>query len=111
MEITAYLRVILSLTLVVGLMLLVLWALRRFNVGGIVARPGARRRVTMVETTALDSRRRLILVRRDGVEHLLMIGGTHDLVVESGIVPAAQGGAGPVGEAPQAAAQGEENAQ
>lgn len=103
MELSAYLRVIVSLVLVVGMLLLVLWALRRFNIGGIVARPGARRRLALVETMAVDSRRRLMLVRRDGVEHLLMIGGSHDLVVESGIVPQ--------GEAPVAVAQGEEKAE
>jgi hypothetical protein len=36
---------------------------------------------------ALDGRRRLLLVRRDDVEHLLLIGGPADLVVESGIGP------------------------
>ncbi|MGE5478221.1 MAG: flagellar biosynthetic protein FliO [Bacteroidales bacterium] len=87
MEMTAYLRVVLSLALVVGLMLVVLWALRRFNIGGMVARPGARRRLAVVETMALDSRRRLLLVRRDGIEHLLLTGGTQDVVVERGIVP------------------------
>lgn len=90
MEITAYLRVIASLVLVLGLMLGVLWALRRFNIGGMVARPMARRRLAVVETLALDARRRLVLVRRDGVEHLLMIGGAHELVVESGIAPPAE---------------------
>jgi flagellar protein FliO/FliZ len=91
MEMTSYLRVVLSLALVVGLMLVVLWALRRFNIGGMVARPGARRRLAVVETMALDSRRRLLLVRRDGVEHLLLTGGTQDVVVERGIVPPGEG--------------------
>lgn len=87
MEPTAYLRVIVSLVLVVGLMLAVLWALRRFNIGGMVARPSSRRRLAVVETMAVDSRRRLILVRRDGVEHLLMIGGAQDVVIERAIMP------------------------
>lgn len=118
MEMAAYLRVIVSLTLVVGLMMAVLWALRRFNIGGMVARPGARRRVAVVETMAVDSRRRLLLVRRDGVEHLLMIGGTHDLVIEGGITPPGgtpdsdnESGIAPPGEAPMAPAQGEEKAE
>lgn len=88
MEATAYLRVIVSLVLVVGLMLAVLWALRRFNIGGMVARPGTQRRLAVVETMTMDSRRRLVLVRRDGVEHLLMLGGTQDVVIERGIAPA-----------------------
>ncbi|MBC7950509.1 MAG: flagellar biosynthetic protein FliO [Rhodospirillaceae bacterium] len=82
-----YLRFAASLVLVLGLMLAVLWALRRFGLGGMVARPSARRRLSVVETMALDGRRRLVLVRRDDREHLLMIGGPNDLVVEHGIAP------------------------
>lgn len=85
MESTVYLRFIASLVLVLGLMLVVLWALRRFNIGGMVARPGARRRLAVVETMVVDTRRRLVLVRRDGIEHLLMIGGPQDVVIERGI--------------------------
>lgn len=91
MEWTAYLRVVAALAVVVGLMLAALWLLRRFPVGGMVARPGQRRRLSVVESVAVDSRRRLVLVRRDGTEHLLLVGGTHDVVVEGGIVPPAAG--------------------
>ena len=112
MEATAYLRVVVSLALVVGLLLGVLWALRRFNIGGMVARPGARRRLAVVETMALDSRRRLMLVRRDGVEHLLLVGGTQELVIESGIEPAtAERGVAPPAELPAASRPGEEKAE
>lgn len=91
MDAAVYLRFVASLVLVLGLMLAVLWALRRFGIGGMVARPSARRRLSVVETMALDNRRRLVLVRRDDREHLLMIGGTSDLVVERDIAPAPEG--------------------
>src|SRR5690606_26301874 len=42
-------------------------------------------RLAVVDVTAVDSRRRLVLVRRDDCEHLILIGGPSDLVVESGI--------------------------
>lgn len=91
MDAAVYLRFVAALVLVLGMMLVVLWALRRFNIGGMVARPGARRRLAMVEAMALDTRRRLVLVRRDGVEHLLLIGGPQDVVVETAIpAPAAR---------------------
>src|SRR5690606_36399351 len=35
--------------------------------------------------TAVDSHRRLILIRRDDVEHLILIGGPTDVVVEQNI--------------------------
>jgi len=43
-------------------------------------------RLGFVETFDLDGERQLLLVRRDNVEHLLLIGGPNDVLVESGIV-------------------------
>ncbi|MFT4346899.1 hypothetical protein [Bartonella ancashensis] len=40
-------------------------------------------RLAILDTIAVDRVRRLILVRRDDVEHLILIGGTTDIVVES----------------------------
>ena len=85
MEATVYLRFVLALVLVLGLALAALRLLLRFNIGGMVVRPGQRRRLSVVEAVAVDSRRRLVLVRRDGVEHLLLVGGTADVVVERAI--------------------------
>ena len=50
---------------------------------GMRGRRGSRLGIS--EYYEIDQVRRLVLVRRDGVEHLLLIGGDHDLVVESGI--------------------------
>lgn len=51
---------------------------------------GARagKRLAIVEARNLDMRRRLVLIRRDDVEHLLVLGQDGDLVVERGITPA-----------------------
>jgi hypothetical protein len=46
---------------------------------------GRERRLDVVEYASVDSRRKLILVRRDDVEHLIMTGGPIDVVVETGI--------------------------
>lgn len=43
------------------------------------------RRIEVVEQAIVDPKRRLLLIRRDGVEHLLMTGGPVDIVIESGI--------------------------
>ncbi|MCI4677879.1 hypothetical protein K9U33_04315, partial [Rhodoblastus acidophilus] len=43
-------------------------------------------RLGFVESFDLDGERQLMLVRRDNIEHLLMIGGPNDVLVESGIV-------------------------
>lgn len=51
-------------------------------------------RLAVLDAAAIDTRRRLVLVRRDDVEHLIMIGGPTDVVIESRIasqsVPAQQ---------------------
>ena len=49
-------------------------------------------RLGVSEQANIDGRRKLLLVRRDDVEHLLMIGGPVDIVIEENIrapVPAA----------------------
>lgn len=60
---------------------------RAFLRGGKNRRP----RLAVLDAAAVDPRRRLVLVRRDDVEHLILIGGPSDVVVESGI--GASGGA------------------
>ena len=42
-------------------------------------------RIGVVEVHAIDDDRQLLLVRRDHVEHLLLVGGDSDLVIEAGI--------------------------
>lgn len=45
-------------------------------------------RLGFVESFDLDGERQLMLVRRDNIEHLLMIGGPNDVLIESGILRA-----------------------
>jgi hypothetical protein len=49
--------------------------------------PKPDRRLDIVEQSNLDGRRRLILIRRDDIEHLIMTGGPVDMVIETGISP------------------------
>lgn len=84
-----YLRFVLALVLVLGLILLLAWALRRFGGGGVTRR-GAKRRIHVVETAVAGPRHRLVLIRRDATEHLILMGPNGDLVVESGIASNAE---------------------
>ena len=52
-------------------------------VGGGKGRRGSR--LGIVEAAVVDRSRRLVLIRRDAVEHLVMIGGPQDVVVENNI--------------------------
>jgi hypothetical protein len=42
-------------------------------------------RLGVMEQARVDSRRTLVLIRRDDVEHLIMTGGPIDMVIETGI--------------------------
>lgn len=70
------------------LLIAILWFLRNrapspFVRGGRNRQP----RLQVLDAAAVDARRRLVLVRRDNVEHLVMIGGPTDIVIESRILP------------------------
>lgn len=51
----------------------------------LLFRPKGDRRLDVVDQASVDSRRKLVLIRRDDVEHLIMIGGPVDVVIETGI--------------------------
>ncbi|WVT74964.1 flagellar biosynthetic protein FliO [Sinorhizobium chiapasense] len=80
--------VIAAAAVAIGLLCLVvvLWIMRNrpsspFIRGGKNRQP----RLAVLDAAAVDTRRRLVLVRRDDVEHLIMIGGPTDIVIESRI--------------------------
>ncbi|UXN59851.1 flagellar biosynthetic protein FliO [Phyllobacterium zundukense] len=77
---------ILLFILVIALLLLVFAILRRVTGGTFVAGGRNRQvRLSVTDAAAVDNRRRLVLVRRDDVEHLILIGGPSDLVIEQNI--------------------------
>jgi flagellar biogenesis protein FliO len=85
------LKVVLFVIVVLGLLALAFWLLRRFGGGplGGDATRGRQPRLAVIDQATVDSRRRLVLIRRDNVEHLLIIGGPSDVVVEQNILRAA----------------------
>lgn len=82
---------IFAFVVVLALIGLAAWLVRRFatNRLGANTQRGRMPRLAVIDAAAVDGRRRLVLVRRDNVEHLLMIGGPTDIVVEPNIVRAA----------------------
>src|ERR1700760_4429838 len=79
---------ILAFVAVLALIGALAWLVRRFagNRLGANTNRGRMPRLAVIDAAAVDGRRRLVLVRRDNVEHLLMIGGPTDIVVEPNIV-------------------------
>ena len=89
MEFSTYLRFILVLVFVLGLVFLLAWVLKRFGYTGVVGKAQSRR-LRIIETALLGPKHRLVLIRRDDVEHLLVLGPNHEAVVEIGIQPPAK---------------------
>jgi hypothetical protein len=82
-------RFFIAFLVVLALIGLTAWLVRRFGanrLGG--ATRGRQPRLAVIDAAAVDGRRRLVLIRRDNIEHLLMIGGPTDVVVEANIVRA-----------------------
>ncbi len=86
MEASVYLRFMLVLVLVLGLIVGLGWLLKRLGIGDGARGPlTRRRRLGTIESASLDSRHKVVLVRRDDVEHLVLVGPNTSQVIESGI--------------------------
>ncbi|GAB1581563.1 hypothetical protein [Phyllobacterium phragmitis] len=80
---------ILLFLLILVAIVIVFAIIRRLTGGTFVAGGRGRApRLSVMDAAAVDNRRRLVLVRRDDVEHLILIGGPTDVVVEQNIVHA-----------------------
>jgi hypothetical protein len=73
--------------IIAALATLALWIAQRsygFNPNRLLpSKP--QKRLALIETKFLDRKHKLVLVRRDNVEHLVMIGGPVDMLIETGI--------------------------
>lgn len=70
--------ILIALVVLVGAAMI----LRSFN-GRVRGRRGSRLGIS--EYYEMDQTRRLVLIRRDDVEHLMLVGGPQDVVIESNI--------------------------
>ena len=104
-EMPLALRFFIAFIIVLGLIGGTAYVVRRFGaerLGGGSAR-GRQPRLAVIDAAAVDGRRRLILIRRDNIEHLLMIGGPSDVVIEPNIVRTAAAPREAAPQRPQAA--------
>ena len=81
-----YLQFAFALVFVLALIALVAVIARRLGFGYRLPARGRRtRRLAVVEAIPLDARRRLVLVRRDAVEYLVLLGVNADLLLDGGM--------------------------
>jgi len=85
MDPTEYLRFAAALIFVLALIGAAAFALRAFGFMTPGNRNRAERRMAVVETLMLDPRRRLMIVRRDNVEHVLLLGLSGETIVERAV--------------------------
>lgn len=91
-EMPLALRFFLAFVFVLALIGGAAYLVRRFGSKALqsaTAARGRQHRLALIDSTPVDGRRRLLLIRRDNVEHLIMVGGPTDVVVEANIVRAA----------------------
>ncbi len=96
-DLDLYGRFLFGLIFVLGIIGLLAWAGRRFNLipGAMRISQSRQKRLAIVEVAALDAKRRLVLIRRDDVEHLLLLGATSESVIERNITPPPDSPPGP----------------
>jgi flagellar protein FliO/FliZ len=82
MNLVEYAQYVLSLLFVLGLIGAAAFAARRFGLAQTTTPAAGQRRLSIIESLALDGKRRLLLVRRDDVEHLVILGPATEAVVE-----------------------------
>ena len=80
-----------ALGIVIVLIVLGLWLLKVVSKAGERLGRGNEKRLQVIDTATVDGKRKVMIIRRDNVEHVIMTGGPQDLLIESGIaVPEAQ---------------------
>jgi hypothetical protein len=83
-------KLVVAFVIVLALIGIATWIIRRIGGGSLAASSprGRAPRLAVIDAAAVDGRRRLVLIRRDNVEHLIMIGGPTDVVIEQNIMRA-----------------------
>jgi flagellar protein FliO/FliZ len=86
MDLGLYMQFVLALVFVLALIGVLAVLARRFGLGyATPAKGGRRRRLSVSEIVPLDAKRKLVLLRRDSIEHLVILGPTSETVIETAI--------------------------
>ena len=111
MDLGEYFRFFLALGFVLVLIAGLAALVRRSGLGNRLSMApsgSGERRLALVEVRPLDAKRKLVLLRRDDREHLVLLGAGNDLLIESGI-PAPPARPAAAAAAPAGAAEAPQN--
>ena len=82
-------KAVLALLFVIGLMLVFVWLMKYIqqhaNKSGLFKKIKHNPRIDVLETRRIDAKHSLVLIKRDDVEHLLLLSHSQGLLVESNI--------------------------
>ena len=81
---TNFLTVAIALAIVLVLIVLAVWLIKLVGDASRGVGRGRNRRLMVIDSIAIDNKRQAVIIRRDETEHLIVIGGPNDLVVEAG---------------------------
>lgn len=86
LNLTDYYFTIAALIFVIALIGIAGTIARRLGFGiAAKAQKGAKRRLALIETKSLDAKRRLVLLKCDDKEYLMLLGAESDLLIEASI--------------------------
>lgn len=80
-----FMRFLIAFLVVLSLMFILAWGLKKAGLATMPSRLAKQKRLSVVEHLPLDHRRRAILLRRDNVEHLILLSPDGDCVIEPNI--------------------------
>jgi len=83
----SFLKMLAALAFVIVLMGGLALALKKLGLSGAVSTLKGAKRLRLIEALPLDARRRLVLLERDNVQHLVILGVNTETLIETGIIP------------------------
>jgi len=76
-----------ALTFVLILMGGLVLALKKLGLTGALPAQLGNKRLKLIEVLSLDGRRKVAIIQRDDVQHLILLGGNDETVIETGFKP------------------------
>lgn len=86
-ELSQLFKAIAALVLVLGLMGGLTLVLKKLGLSGALPIKNGDKRLKIIEVLPMDGRRKLAIIQRDDVQHLILLGGNEETVIESGFKP------------------------
>lgn len=84
-ELPQLFKMLAALVFVVGLMGGLALVMKRLGLSGAMPVQGKTKRLKLIEVLPLDRTRKLAIIQRDDTQHLIMLGGNSETVIETNI--------------------------